>query len=57
MQEEMERKAISVTVQATKLTGRTLRAAIAALLRKIEKERTVPKAGRNSICLLYTSRL
>ena len=39
MQEELERKSISVTVQATKLTGRVMRAAIAAALRKIEKER------------------
>lgn len=49
MQEEMERKAISVTVQASKLTGKVLRAAIAAVLRKIEKERTTPKVGRNSM--------
>lgn len=49
MQEELERKSISVTVQATKLTGRVLRAAIAATLRKIEKERNTPKVGRNSM--------
>ena len=49
MQEEMERKAISVTVQAAKLTGRVLKAAIAATLRKIEKERSTPKVGRNSM--------
>ena len=42
MQEELERKSISVTVQATKLTGRVMRAAIAATLRKIEKERNSP---------------
>ena len=46
MQEELERKSISVTVQATKLTGRVMRAAIAATLRKIEKERNTPKVGR-----------
>ena len=40
MQEELERKSISVTVQAAKLTGRVMRAAVAAALRKIEKERT-----------------
>ena len=37
MQEELERKSISVTVQAAKLTGRVMRAAVAAALRKIEK--------------------
>ena len=49
MQEELERKSISVTVQATKLTGRVMKAAIAAALRKIEKERNTPKVGRNSM--------
>ena len=49
MQEELERKSISVTIQATKLTGRVMRAAVAAALRKIEKERTTPKVGRNSM--------
>ena len=49
MQEELERKSISVTVQATKLTGRVMRAAIAAALRKIEKERNTPKVGR-TVC-------
>lgn len=52
MQEELERKSISVTVQATKLTGRVMRAAIAATLRKIEKERNTPKVGRNSMPFL-----
>ena len=41
MQEELERKSISVTVQATKLTGRVMKATIAAALRK--------KVGRNSM--------
>ena len=50
MQEELERKSISVTVQATKLTGRVMRAAVAAALRKIEKERNTPKVGRNLKC-------
>lgn len=49
MQEELERKSISVTIQATKLTGRVMRAAVAAALRKIEKERNTPKVGRNSM--------
>lgn len=49
MQEELERKSISFTIQATKLTGRVMRSAVAALLRKIEKELTTPKVGRNSM--------
>lgn len=49
MQEEVERKSVSITVQTAKLSGRVMKAAIAALLRKIEKERTTPKVGRNSM--------
>ena len=49
MQEELERKSVAITVKAAKLTGRVMKAAIAALLRKIEKERTTPKVGRNSM--------
>ena len=44
MQEELERKSISVTVQATKLTGRVMRAAIAATLRRSKKSAT-PQSG------------
>ena len=44
MQEELERKSISVTVQAAKLTGRVMRAAVAAALRKIEKRAHYPKS-------------
>ena len=56
MQEELERKSISVTVQATKLTGRVMKATIAAALRKIEKERNTPKVGRNSMRRLKVGR-
>ena len=56
MQEELERKSISVTVQAAKLTGRVMRAAVAAALRKIEKERTTPKERiRSSTSILWAS--
>lgn len=49
MQEDIEQRTISVTVQATKLTGRVMKAAIAAALQKIEQARTTPKVGRNSM--------
>ena len=49
MQEDIEQRTISVTVQASKLTGRFLKAAIAAVLQKMEQERNTPKVGRNSM--------
>lgn len=49
MQEELEQRTVSVTVQAAKLSGRVLKAAIAATLRKMEQERNTPKVGRNSM--------
>lgn len=49
MQEELEQRTVSVTVQAAKLSGRILKAAIAAALRKMEQERNTPKAGRNTM--------
>lgn len=49
MQEELEQRTISVTVQAAKLSGRVLKAAIAAALRKMEQERNTPKVGRNTM--------
>ena len=49
MQEDIEQRNISVTVQASKLTGRVLKAAIAAVLQKMEQERNTPKVGRNSM--------
>ena len=49
VQEDIEQRTISVTVQASKLTGRVLKAAIAAVLQKMEQERNTPKVGRNSM--------
>lgn len=49
MQEDIEQRTISITVQASKLTGRVLKAAIAATLQKMEQERNTPKIGRNSM--------
>ena len=49
MQEELEQKTVSVSVQAARLSGRVLRSAVAAVLRKMEQERTTPKVGRNSM--------
>ena len=49
VQEDIEQRTISVTVQASKLTGRVLKAAIAAVLQKMEQERNIPKVGRNSM--------
>ena len=49
MQEELEQRTVSVSIQAAKLSGRALRSAIAAVLRKMEQERTTPKVGRNSM--------
>ena len=49
MQEEIEQKSVAITVKAGKLTGRVLKSAIAAALRKIEQSRNTPKSGRNSM--------
>ena len=49
MQEELEQRTVSVTVQAAKLSGRVLKAAIAAALRNMAQERNTPKAGRNTM--------
>ena len=49
MQEDLEQRTVSVSIQAAKLSGRLLRAAVAAVLQKMEQERTTPKVGRNSM--------
>ena len=49
MQEDLEQRTVSVSIQAAKLSGRVLRAAIAAVLQKMEQECTMPKVGRNSM--------
>ena len=49
MQEDIEQRTMSVTVQAAKLSGRVLKAAIAAALQKMEHSRNTPKDGRTSM--------
>lgn len=49
MQEDIERRSVSITIQAAKLTGRLLKAAVAAALRQMGQEKTTPKVGRNSL--------
>ena len=49
VQEDIEQRTMSVTVQAAKLSGRVLKAAIAAALQKMEHSRNTPKVGRNSM--------
>lgn len=49
MQEELEQKTVSISIQSAKLTGRVLKSAIETTLRKIEQERGMPKVGRNSM--------
>ena len=49
MQEDIEQRTVSISVQASKLTGRVLKAAITAALQKMEQERNTPKIGRNSM--------
>ena len=44
MQEDLEQRTVSVSIQTAKLSGRVLRSAIAAVLRKMEQERTTPKS-------------
>lgn len=49
MQEDIEQRTVSITVQAAKLSGNVMETAIAAALRKMEQERNSPKVGRNSM--------
>ena len=49
MQEDLEQRTVSVSIQAAKLSGRVLRAAIVAVLQKMKQERTMPRVGRNSM--------
>lgn len=49
MQEDIEQRTVSISVQASKLTGRVLKAAITAALQKMEQERNTPRVGRNSM--------
>ncbi|MFR5068729.1 MAG: hypothetical protein ACLTE2_02035 [Eubacteriales bacterium] len=43
MQEDIEQRTMSVTVQAAKLSGRVLKAAIAAALQKDGAEHAIPR--------------
>ena len=49
MQEEIDQRTVSITVQATKLSGRVLKAAMTAALQKMQQKRHSPKVGRNSL--------
>jgi len=52
MQEDIEHRSVAITIQAGKLTGRVLKSAIAAALRRMkqmEQSRDNPKVGRNSL--------
>ena len=49
MQEDIEQRTISITVQSAKISSRVLRSAIAASMHMIEQERSTPKVGRNSM--------
>lgn len=49
MQEDIENKSVAITVKTAKLSGRVLKAAMAAALRKMEQSRNTPKVGRNSM--------
>lgn len=49
MQEEIDQRTVSITVQAAKLSGRVLKTAITAALQKMQQQRHSVKAGRNSL--------
>ena len=52
MQEEIDQRTVSITVQAAKLSGRVLKAAMTAALQKMQQQRHSSKVGRNSLTLL-----
>ena len=47
MQEEIDQRTVSITVQAAKLSGRVLKAAMTAALHKMQQQRHSVKPGRN----------
>lgn len=59
MQEDIERKALAISVKTTKLTGRSLAKVLAAALRKIQKEHQKAQApqGRQSVKKLMNHRV
>ena len=59
MQEDIERRAVVLSVKTTKLTGRVLAKAFAAVLRKIQKEHRKAQTpqGRQSVKKLMNHRV
>jgi len=59
MQEDIERRAVALSVKATKLTGRVLAKSFAAVLRKIQKEHRKAQTpqGRQSVKKLMNHRV
>ena len=59
MQEDIERRAVALSIKTTKLTGRTLAKAFAAVLRKIQKEHRKAQTpqGRQSVKKLMNHRV
>lgn len=49
VQEEIQQKTVALSIKATKLTGKVLAKAIAALLRQIKKARNAPKQGKQTV--------
>ena len=49
MQEEIDQRTVSITVQTAKLSGRVLKAAMTAALQKMQQQRHSVKVGRNSL--------
>ena len=49
MQEEIDQRTVSITVQAAKLSGRVLKAAMTAALHKMQQQRHSVKPDRNSL--------
>ena len=49
MHEEVNQRAIALSIKATKLTGQVLAKAIAAALRKMKQSRDAPKQGKQSV--------
>lgn len=45
MQEDLEQRTVSVSIQAAKLSGRVLRAAIAAVLQRWNRNAQCQKSG------------
>ena len=59
MQEDIERRTIAVSINAAKLTGRTLAKALAAVVRKIQREHRKAQTpqGRQSVKKLMNHRV